>query len=175
MTDDDLLVALERLESAAEVADESENDRARAIGLYRGENLRPAPEGRSQVVDRTAWSVVEGTKPQILKLFLSGEEVCRFDPQGPEDIEQADRESKAVNHIIVEKNPAFAVFDGWFHDGAVSRVGYVKAYVDEVDSIERETYEGKTAEELAILLEDKEVDVVGAQVRDHFRRRLGVI
>lgn len=160
MTDSDVLTALERLEAAAELADDSETERARSLGIYRGENLRPAPDGRSQVVDRTAWSVVEGAKPQLLKLFLSGEEVCRFDPVGPEDIKGSEQESKAVNHIITQKNPAFNIFSGWLHDGMVQRVGYVKAYVETADEVERERYESLTQDELAFLLQDKDIDII---------------
>lgn len=160
LTDADLLTALERLESSAELADESETERLTALGRYRGENLRPAPEGRSQVTDRTVWEVVESVKPQLLKLFLSGDEVVRFEPRGPEDIEGAAQESAAVNFVITQKNPAFHLFSGWAHDGLLHRVGYCKAYVEEADEIERETYRGLSQEELAFIVADREVDIV---------------
>ena len=160
LTDDDLLVALERLEGAAEQADDSDEQRATALGHYRGENLRPAPEGRSQVVDRTVWSVVEATKPQLLKLFLSGDEVVRFDPTGPEDIKAAEQESRTVNHVITQKNPAFGLFSGWIHDGLLFRNGYVKAFWDETDEIVRERYAGLSEEELALIVQDGQVEIV---------------
>lgn len=160
LTDDDLLTALERLESSAELADESETERLTALGRYRGENLRPAPEGRSQVTDRTVWEVVESVKPQLLKLFLSGDEVVRFEPRGPEDIQGAAQESAAVNFVITQKNPAFHLFSGWAHDGLLHRVGYVKAYVEQADEIERETYRGLTEDEFALIAQDSEVEII---------------
>lgn len=164
LTDADLLTALERLESSAELADETETERVAALGRYRGENLRPAPEGRSQVTDRTVWEVVESVKPQLLKLFLSGDEVVRFDPTGPEDIQAAEQESHAVNWVITNKNPAFHIFSGWAHDGLLHRVGYVKAYIEEADEIERESYKGLSEEELAFVTQDREVTIVDDQM-----------
>ena len=160
MDDQALLAALERLESAAESADDTDEIRVTALGAYRGENLRPAPEGRSQVVDRTTWEVVESVKPQLLKLFLSGDEVVRFDPTGPEDIKPAEMESAAVNHVVTQQNPAFEIFSGWAHDGLLHRNGYARVYWDETDEIERETYEGLSDEEFALLSQSDEVTIV---------------
>jgi hypothetical protein len=160
LTDEDLLVALERMERASELADANDEYRVQSLGAYRGENLRPAPEGRSQVVDRTTWEVVESVKPQILKLFLSGDEVVRFDPTGPEDIKPAELESAAVNHVVTQQNPAFNTFSGWLHDGLLHRNGYVLTYWDESDEIERESYSGLSDEELALIAKSDDVTLV---------------
>ena len=157
MSEAEILTALSRLESQADLADAEQDYRVRAIGAYRGENLRPAPEGRSQVVDRTVWEVCESVKPQLLKLFLSGDEVARFDPRGPEDIDPAETESAAVNFVLTQQNPAFQVFSGWIHDGITLRNGYVRVFWDETDEIESEQYERISDEEFALLVQSDEV------------------
>lgn len=161
MASDDkrLLAAIEREETLAEDGDLVE-DRIKAIRLYRGDNTNPAEEGRSQYVARDVYDVVETVKPQLLKLFLSGDQVVRFEPTGPEDVEQASLETEFVNYIALQKNDAFGVFDGWIHDGLVQKNGYVVAYWDDAETVDRESYTGLAEDEIALLLQDESVEVL---------------
>ena len=163
--DKQLIAAIERAESAAEDRD-IQRDRARAIQVYRGDNTNPAEEGRSQYVARDVYDVVETVKPQLLKLFLSGDEVVRFNPVGPEDVESAKLETEFVNYIALQRNNAFELFDGWIHDGLVQKNGYVVAYWDDAEETDKEQYERLTDEELAMLLADPNVEVAEHELTD---------
>lgn len=154
-----LLSAIQRHEDAAEI--DVDGERATAIRLYRGDNIDPQEEGRSQFVSRDCYDVVETVKPQLLKLFLSGDEVVRFDPEGPEDVQQAQLETEWVNHVALQQNDAFGVFSDWIHDGLVQRNGYVLAHWSEEEQVDTETYTNLSDEEIALILQDPALEVVG--------------
>lgn len=158
MDDKDLVRAIEALETAADDGHLAE-ERVKALEAYRGENTDPAPEGRSQVVDRSVYDTAEAVKGPVLKLFLSGDEVVKFTPRGPEDIQAADQETAYINYVITEKNNAFDLFSGWLHDGFVQKNGYVKAYWEESEEVEKESYKGLTADEYALIAQNKELEI----------------
>jgi hypothetical protein len=93
----------------SETDEELASSRSLAIDRYLGTNIEPAPVGRSQVRDRTVYEVVEWTKPSLLRIFTSGNEVCRFDPVGPEDEDQAAQETDYVNHVLTQRNNWYQV------------------------------------------------------------------
>lgn len=157
MDDRELVRAIEALETAATDGALADN-RTRALDYYRGENVNPAPEGRSQVVDRSLYDVAESLKGPILKLFLSGDEVVKFTPRGPEDIQAAEQETAYVNWAITEKNDAFSVFSGWLHDALLQKNGYVLASWKEQE-YEREQYKGLTLEEAQLVLQSPNVEL----------------
>lgn len=154
-----LLNAIKRHEDAAEI--DVDGDRELSLRLYRGDNIDPQEEGRSQFVSRDCYDVVETVKPQLLKLFLSGDEVVHFDPEGPEDVEQARLETEWINHVALQKNDAFGVFSDWIHDGLVQRNGYVLAHWSQEEEVDTETYERLSDEELAFILQDPALEIVG--------------
>jgi hypothetical protein len=160
LTDKDLVRAIEIAESLAESAGDLQMERVAALKSYLGENVNPAPEGRSQIVDRSVFDTIEAAKPQVLEPFLAGDEVVKFDPIGPEDEAQADQETAYVNHIILAKNDGHQILDTWFHDGALQKVGYVKTYWHEADETVRERYQGLPEDELALIAKDDEVEIV---------------
>ena len=55
--------------------------RARAIEAYLGLNNNPAPEGRSQVVDRSVYETISTLMPSLVRIFAgSSDEVVKFTP-----------------------------------------------------------------------------------------------
>ena len=80
------------------------NDRATAIDYYLGEPFGNEIEGRSQVVSFDVQDTIESALPQLLKVFVSGDQVVKFEPKGPEDQDAADQETDYVNHVVMEKN-----------------------------------------------------------------------
>lgn len=155
MDDRDLVRAIEALEVSANDGALADN-RTRALDYYTGENINAAPEGRSQIVDRSIYDVCESVKGPVLKLFLSGDEVVKFSPRSSEDIAAADQESAFVNWIIQEKNDAFSIFSGWLHDALLQKNGYVIARW-KTEEYAQEQYEGLSMEEAQMLLQSPDV------------------
>lgn len=169
--DKDKLIAA--IEQKAETAYGSDTDsqlarhRATLIEAYLGLNTNPAPEGRSQVVDRSVFETIHTMLPSLVRIFASSsDEVVKFVPVGPEDEPAAEQTTAYVNHVVTQKNPWEQICADWIHDAMLLGNGYCLAYWDESEEIEREKYEGQSDEQIAALLADGEVAVVGHEMSD---------
>lgn len=160
MDDDQLIGVIEDHEGNAETSGELSEDRTQALDYYLGEPMGNEVEGRSQVISRQVWDVVEWIKPQLADIFTSGEEVVEFKARGPEDMKGAEQETDYINHVITEKNNWFEVFYSWSHDALIQKNGYVKAYFDDSEDTIQESYQGLTDDEFALLMQDKSVEMV---------------
>ena len=88
LSDEELVAVIESEERGAIVDDTSElaNERAEALEMYKGEMPGlPVVEGRSGIVDRTLTDTIQWILPNLVRVFLGGEEIGRFNPVGPED------------------------------------------------------------------------------------------
>src|SRR5574343_90809 len=144
----------------SETDEELAESRAGSTDRYLGTNINPAPVGRSQVRDRTTFEVVEWTKPSLLRIFTSGNQIAKFDPVGPGDEEQAEQESDYVNYVLTQRNNWFQVCNDWFSDALILKNGYVYAYWDDSIVPETESYENLMDGGFALIVNDPEVEVV---------------
>lgn len=162
LSDAEILARIQAEESNAYGLNDAElcDDRARAIDYYLGKPFGNEQEGRSQVVSTDVADTIESILPALLKVFISGDEVVKFDPKGAEDIDGAEQETEAVNHLVMEKNSGFSVFYTWFKDALMSKNGYVKVYWEESEEVEKEFYGELTDEELTLLVQGDEVEVI---------------
>jgi len=161
-TDEELLSQIDNEENIAYGINDSQlsAERAEAIQFYLGEPFGNEIEGRSQVVSFDVQDTIESALPQLLKVFVSGDEVVRFEPKNPEDVEAANQETDYINHVVMEKNNGFEIFYVWFKDALLSKNGYVKVYYEEEDDVTEEEYEGLTDEQLDMLVEDDNVQIL---------------
>ena len=86
----DIVAAIEGQESLADADGSLAEAREKAIDHYLGRPYGNEQDGRSQVVMRDVADTIEWIKPSLMKVFASGDEVCRFNPRGPEDVAQAE-------------------------------------------------------------------------------------
>lgn len=140
--------------------------RARWIEAYLGLNTNPAPEGRSQVVDRSVYETIHVMLPSLVRIFAgSSDEVCKFTPVGPEDEAAAEQTTAVLNHIVTQQNPWEQICSDWIHDAMLLANGYCLAYWDETQNLVRETYSGQSDDQLALLLQDQDVEVIQHSAR----------
>jgi hypothetical protein len=154
---DKLLGAIDDFESTSYCSDNDETlsrERAFAIDLYLGKNTNPAPDGRSQVVDRAVYEVVNEIKPSLARIFANGDNVVELPPVGPEDEESSKQESDYINYILLQKNNWFEIFDTASMDALLTKSAYLYPYVEKRRQIELERYERQTPESLALIMED---------------------
>lgn len=162
LTDAEILARIAAAEQTSYGINDAElsAERAEALDRYLGKPYGNEVDGRSQVVSTDVADTVESLLPSLLKVFVSGDEVIRFDPKGPEDIEGAQQESDVINHIVLERNHGFSTFYTWFKDALISKTGYVKVYWEEKEEVEKEFYAGLTDDEFALLMQDEEIEVI---------------
>jgi len=161
LTDEELIREVEARESSSYGINDAKlaEDRAQAFQYYNGEPFGNELDGRSQVISRDVLDCVEAALPQLLKVFVAGDEVVKFEPRGPEDEDAAEQETAAVNYYTMEKNDGFSVFYTWFKDALLSKNGYVKVWWEEEDETETESYQGLTDDQLTLLMQDERIEV----------------
>lgn len=163
MDKDALIRAIDAAEEdsyGADNGDELSASRAAALEAYLGENTDPAPEGRSQVVDRTLFEVVESVLPSIVRIFASGDDVVKVLPVGPDDIDGADQTTALLQWTVTQKNNWEQIVHDWSKDALLLRNGYAMCYWDKSERVEREIYEGQSDEQIAMLMQEDNVRVL---------------
>lgn len=130
------------------------------LGRAVGDLAPPEIEGRSAVVDSSVHDTVEWMMPSLVKTFTAGDSVVEFAPQRQEDEEAAKQATDYVNYIFYRQNPGFQILSTWFKDALLSKAGILKVMWDETTTESREEFDGMSDEELAMLAEDKEVQII---------------
>lgn len=149
----DLVAAIEAQEALADADGELAEAREEALDHYLGRPYGNEQDGRSQVVMRDVADTIEWIKPSLMKVFASGDEVCKFDPTGPEDIEQAEQETEYCNYVLNQKNNGFLILHDWFHDALLQKTGYVLVQYETEEVPSRETYRNLSDDEFAMLMQ----------------------
>lgn len=127
-------------------------DRAREFAYYYGLPFGNEVEGESQVISTDVADTVEGILPSILRIFTASDDAVRFDPNGPEDEEQAAQQTEVANYIFYRQNNGFLVLYEWFKDALIQKNGVVKYWWEDAKDRAKESYEGLTDGEYQMLL-----------------------
>ena len=133
--------------------------RETAMEYYFGMPLGNEVDGRSQYVDSSVMDTIEWIKPSLMRVFASGEEMVKFNPVGPEDVETAEQATDYVNYIFTKDNPGWEILYTWFTDALLQKNGIVKCYWDEYEDWNREEYNGLDEQEFNVLLLNPSVEV----------------
>ena len=159
LTDIEIVAIIEDREAKAESATLAEA-RAKALDYYMGEPFGNEVEDRSQIVSRDVFEVVEWIKPSIMRIFCGGDEVVKFEPMGPEDVNAAAQETAYINYLMLERGEGFTTLYEWFTDALLGRNGYLLSMWDERVQVSEERYQGLTDAELQMLLGDESIEVL---------------
>src|SRR5262245_5309206 len=153
MTQDELLTAVKnqlRLCDGYE-GDAIASDRKKALDYYfqrpRGDEI----PGRSQVISGDVSAMVEASLAQMLDAF-SSEHIAEFEPLGPEDEDQAQLESDAVQYFVMSRANGFLELAQAIKDALLLRNGIVKVWVEERRDSTTRTLKGVTEDALPSLL-----------------------
>lgn len=161
--DDLLLNAIDRAAETAYGSDEKgelATDRADAIDMYLGRNTKPAPEGRSQVRDRSVFETINWILPSIVDIFANGDDVVQIQPVSREDEAGAKQESQFINHQILNKTPWLTTVITLFIDSALTKNAYVYTYKDYKRSVTIDSYKGQTAAGVQMLLDGGDAEII---------------
>lgn len=155
---DDEIVSLVNEFASASYGYSSEGDlqvqRANAIARYNQEPFGNEIDGRSQLVSSVLRDTTETVMPQLMRIFLSGDEICKFDPTGPEDEAGCEQETKYINFVVTQRNDAFEIFSTWFRDALLCKNGYVKASWEKRSDVMIERYRGLPDDAFQMILAD---------------------
>lgn len=154
MDKDKIISAIEQQE-ASSASGKLDDERQSARDRYLGKPYGNEQEGRSQIVMKDVQDTIAWIMPALMKIFASGDEVCVFNPEGPEDVQQAELETEYVNYVLMQKNPGFLILHDWFHDALLEKNGYVYALPEIESKVDRAQYDGLTDDEFALLMQNQ--------------------
>jgi hypothetical protein len=158
-------LALARRDASSNRNDaEYSRNRREALAFYRGDKhtaYGTEEPGMSQVISRDTMEAVESMLPGLLKPFVSGDEVVRFDPTGPEDEDNAKQASEYINYLFTRRNDGYAIINTSIKDGLLFRLGVGKVARETAESYANENYAGLSPLEVEALSQDKAVEVIG--------------
>jgi predicted GNAT family acetyltransferase len=148
------------------IESETTDDRRKALEYYNRYEYGNEVEGRSQIVTGEVAEVVDGALPQLLRIFTQSDEIVRFEPKGPGDEEKAKQATEYVNWVMNRDNDGVLLMHNWFKDALLQKNGIVKVYWDEKIDVTKEKYQNLTQDEVAMLLNDPEVEVVNQKTTE---------
>ena len=148
------------IEAAIDYVDSDIRDqRERAQKYFDGAVDLSHEQGRSKVVSTKVRDVVRGSKPGLMRVFLTNDKFVEFTPKGPEDVQNAEQ-ATAYCHWVFNKVGGYNVLSNAIHDSLVKKVGIVKVWWNNETIAESHTYENLSDEEVEMLLSDDEVEIV---------------
>ena len=161
ITEEELLARIQsEITDALGYSDTISEQRTKSMDYYYGLPFGNEVDGRSQYVDSSVMDTIEWIKPSLMRVFASGEEMVRFNPIGPEDVESAEQATDYVNYIFTRDNNGWEILYTWFTDALLQKNGIVKCWWDETEEWNREEYNNLEEMEFTVLLEDDDVEVL---------------
>jgi hypothetical protein len=155
LTDDEFGALVRQAISNAINYDETQiqPDRLRNRAFYLGDTDEwiPPQEDGSRVVSRDVRDTLHAMMPSLFRIFFSGDNICEFVANGPEDEKFAEKATQYINYLI--QREGIMLFYDVFFDALLSKVGVVKLWWDEKQRVEEESCFGLTADEFSLLLE----------------------
>lgn len=130
------------------------------MGLAEGDLAPPEVEGRSSVVDTTVRNTILGMEGPLIKTFCGTENVVEFSETTEDDEAKAKQVTDYLNYLLRKKNPGYSIVTTWIRDALVQKYGFVKVWWDDSPVETKEEYRGQTDVQLAILLDDDEVEPI---------------
>ena len=154
------------------IQSETTHERQQALEYYLRRPYGNEVEGKSQVVTGEVAEAVDGALPQLIRIFTSSENIVQFEPVKEGDEALADQATTYVNHVFYKDNDGFSVLHNWFKDALLEKVGVVKVYWNDETNITKETYKGLTDDELALIMQDPEVEIISVDSKENIDENL---
>lgn len=145
-------------EARAWIESDIQPDRIEAQKYFGGEVDFAAEDGRSKVVATKCRDTIRALKPAIMRTFLQTRAV-EFLPRGDEDVQAAEMATEYV-HLKLEQNNFYRVFADVFHDAAVKKTGFAKAYYEKTERTKIREFSNMPVEEFVLAASPDNVDVV---------------
>jgi hypothetical protein len=162
MSDEELVAHIELLESQCDWGQESEveKEQAKALDYYNSRPMGNEVDERSKIISSDVHDVVEGLTPQVLKPFVSSDDIVKFNAEGPEDEEQAQQETDYINYVVTQKGDIFETLLAWVKTGLLQKNGVVKYFWDKTKRAHIERYYGMTDDVYVAMIQDDSIQVI---------------
>lgn len=139
---------------------ELSQQRAQGLRYYFGEPFGNERAGKSQVVTRDVQETIDWIMPSLMKVFTSGQQVVKYEPQNADDVPQAEQETEYVNYLFMRRNDGFKIMFDWFQDALMMKTGVVKVYAEDKPCPLFDYFTGLTDEQLEEIIAEPDVEVL---------------
>jgi hypothetical protein len=138
---------------------ELKDDREQALLYYKGDvspRTFPTLPNRSKAVSSDVSDAVETLLPDLIEIFIGGDDVVSFIPQGAKDVEAAKQETAYLHHVAFQENPGFLNLYTAIKDALLLKTGIFHWEWEEDIEDNDEDFTGKNAVELQLAAQDGE-------------------
>ena len=134
----------------------------KAMNYYHGEPFGNEEEGFSSVVSHDVASTVDGIIPDLIKVFVSGDNVVEFAPTKEGDEAFAEQATDYINHIFFKDNDGFSITHDWTKDGLLQKIGIVKAFWEDREIQVKGVYENLSNDQITSMVEEDDAEIIEA-------------
>lgn len=150
--DDDELLSLCLEEQRQSIGFENDGDlsgaREKSLEYYKGEMPDvPSLPNRSRAVSTDVADAIETVLPDLVEIFIGGEDVATFQARNPQDEDAAKQETDYVNHVVVQENNGFDLFYTTFKDALLTKTGVFRWCWEAYDKSAEEHFTGFTQDD----------------------------
>lgn len=142
------------------------HQRSEALRYYMGEPLGNEKRGKSQVVTRDVAETIDWIMPSLMKVFHSGGQVVKYNPETAADVPMAEQETEYINYLFNRKNDGFKIMHDWFQDALMMKTGIAKVYVEDVPHPTFDFFTGLTEDQAAEIIAEPSVELLARTVND---------
>ena len=135
-------------------------ERRKSLRYYRGDKFGNERRNRSQVVSRDVLDTVESIMPELMEIFVGGEQVVRFEPETEMDEQMAESATEYCNHVFFKDNEGFMILYTWIKDALIQKNGFIKVCVEEITKKRTEHWKGLNIYALQLKTEEENVEVI---------------
>lgn len=147
------------------IGDNLSSERQKAYDYYYAEPFGDEIDGRSGVVTTDVQDTVESIMPDLMEIFAGGDQVVKFNPRGPEDIEAAEQATDYVGYVWSNDNDGYAITHDLIKDALLQKVGVGKVTWNDAPIETRDTLTGLNFLQLQELVDDPEVEILEQEER----------
>ncbi len=149
------------IRDAEKHADDSSQDRLRAIEYYQGEMRdTPADEGRSQMVSRDVRAIIKKVLPSIKRTILGSDIVAEYQPVSEGDEQAADQATDYIASVVAPEVDLDRKIEDAIHDALLLRNGILRWGWKETKKVSFSEHSGLNEDAFAYLVSDPEVEVL---------------
>lgn len=141
------------------------NDRERALLYFKGDVSKDIPSlpNRSTAVSSDVSDAVETLLPDLIEIFIGGDDVVAFIPQSAKDVEAAKQETAYLHHVAFQENPGFLNLYTAIKDALLLKTGVFHWEWEEDIEEDDEDFTGKNPVELHLASQDGKISNVKAE------------
>ena len=148
------------------IESETTTERRKSLEAYLRRPYGTEVEGRSTIVTGEVAEAVDGAMPHLMRIFASSENAVKFEARTPQGVQIAEQITDYCNWVFYTQNEGFDILHETMKTALTQKVGIFKAYYEEKEHANTETYESLTEEEMTMLLADETREVVSQEITE---------